>query len=383
MEYGTLIATLKELAPLELAESWDNVGVLLQPTNVTNKTAIAAVFMTIDLTEEVLEEAIAFKQESSPQQPLLLVAYHPPLFTSFKRLTSSDPKQRIAIRCIEHSIAIYSPHSALDGVEGGINDWLAEGLGEAKEVRPITPAMTLPTSNQTHKVALTFSSNSSSSAEEEATSNTLKEELGLEAVDHLPSSEPGQRRLEFFVNKSTLSKLSDVLDRLFKGKELPRWEVYALSEVPKPSTGTGRLVTLKEAVPLPTMIERIKKHLNLPFLRVGASRKHAPKKEGAGESSSGGDHIRTIAICAGSGASVVRGARADLVLTGEMSHHEVLAAMAKGTSVVLSEHSNSERGYLPVFKKRLEEKVKMACSPTDHPIKIHVSSVDCDPLVVL
>ena len=80
---------------------------------------------------------------------------------------------------------------------------------------------------------------------------------------------------------------------------------------------------------------------------------------------SAGDHeIRTVAMCAGSGATVLKGVKADLYLTGELSHHvrasrvssagllkrlqDVLAAVAQGTHVILTEHSNSERGYLKV-----------------------------------
>lgn len=44
----------------------------------------------------------------------------------------------------------------------------------------------------------------------------------------------------------------------------------------------------------------------------------------------GADKIQTVAICAGSGESVLSGVKADLYLTGEMSHHYLLAAQAKG-----------------------------------------------------
>jgi putative NIF3 family GTP cyclohydrolase 1 type 2 len=46
-------------------------------------------------------------------------------------------------------------------------------------------------------------------------------------------------------------------------------------------------------------------------------------------------HVKTIAICAGSGASMLSGVEADAWLTGEASHHELLAATAQGTSVIL------------------------------------------------
>lgn len=66
----------------------------------------------------------------------------------------------------------------------------------------------------------------------------------------------------------------------------------------------------------------------------------------------------------------------NLFLLGEMSHHEVLDAVSKGTSVILSEHSNSERGFLTVFKERLSAHL------TDS-VTIIISKKDKDPLQVM
>ena len=71
----------------------------------------------------------------------VIIAYHPPLFKSFKRLTLADPKQNIALKCAAHGISILSPHTALDSCAGGINDWLASGLGATKSVVAITPGV--------------------------------------------------------------------------------------------------------------------------------------------------------------------------------------------------------------------------------------------------
>jgi hypothetical protein len=38
-----------------------------------------------------------------------------------------------------------------------------------------------------------------------------------------------------------------------------------------------------------------------------------------------------------------------------MSHHEILAANAAGTAVILTHHSKCERGYLPTLQARLRE----------------------------
>lgn len=59
-----------------------------------------------------------------------------------------------------------------------------------------------------------------------------------------------------------------------------------------------------------------------------------------------------------------------------MSHHEVLDASAKGTSVILSDHSNSERGFLAVFREKLAVRLP-------HSVTVVVSKADRDPLEVV
>ena len=86
--------------------------------------------------------------------------------------------------------------------------------------------------------------------------------------------------------------------------------------------------------------------------------------------------IKKIGVCAGSGSSVLAGCPADLWITGEMSHHEVLDAVHNGTCVILCEHSNTERGYLSVFAKKLSTML-------DDKVEIFVSKTDEDPLKIV
>lgn len=72
----------------------------------------------------------------------------------------------------------------------------------------------------------------------------------------------------------------------------------------------------------------------------------------------------------------MRGVAADVFLTGEMSHHDLLEANAKGTSVILCEHSNTERGYLAVLKKSLAEALEKK-------VEVLLSQKDRDPVTVL
>lgn len=66
---------------------------------------------------------------------------------------------------------------------------------------------------------------------------------------------------------------------------------------------------------------------------------------------------------------------ADLYITGEMSHHDLLDVRHKGTSAILCEHSNSERGYLVHLVKQL--------IPDLPGVSLVVSKVDKDPVSIL
>ncbi|CDS13440.1 hypothetical protein LRAMOSA05616 [Lichtheimia ramosa] len=267
--FSKVVRCMRTIAPLELADTtWDNVGVLVEPpfpATHSNK-----VFLTIDLTPQVLDEALSDPSIGA------IVAYHPPIFRAMKRLTQDDVKQSMVTKAIARGVGIYSPHTACDNCVDGVNDWLASGLGKGN-VQTIIPAQDPP-----------------------------------------------------------------------EGQE---------------QAGTGRVFTYDTPTPISTVIENVKKHIGLPYLRVAEATK---------------DHvIQTVAICAGSGSSVLNPVKADLFLTGEMGHHDVLAAVAQGTSVILCEHSNTERGYLSaVLKDKLQSMLQQ------DGIQVVVSQVDKDPLVI-
>lgn len=110
----------------------------------------------------------------------------------------------------------------------------------------------------------------------------------------------------------------------------------------------------------------MKSHLSLPYIRLAT-------RQGA---SSDGHQVSTIAAVAGSGASLLRAVKADVYLTGEMSHHSVLEATAKGTAVILTEHSNCERPYMWKVYKELVE----GPEGVDGQVEVTMSQVDKDPL---
>ncbi|KAJ2062495.1 hypothetical protein GGI17_002387 [Coemansia sp. S146] len=139
------------------------------------------------------------------------------------------------------------------------------------------------------------------------------------------------------------------------------------------NVGTGRLVELSTPRPVGDIVREIKMHLALDHMRVARAPCHEEE---------GGKLVSRVAICAGSGASVLRSASAaDLYFTGEMDHHSILAAVEQGTSCVLAEHTNTERGYLrAVLQKRLQE--ELDADSANEPASVIVSESDKDPITI-
>jgi len=109
---------LEELAPLNLAEDFDNVGLLVGSyhTNVTG------VLVTLDTLESVVEEAIAKKCN-------LIVSFHPIIFNGLKKINDASYVERVVTKALKNDIAIYSMHTALDNVIEGVSGKMATILG--------------------------------------------------------------------------------------------------------------------------------------------------------------------------------------------------------------------------------------------------------------
>lgn len=127
-----------------------------------------------------------------------------------------------------------------------------------------------------------------------------------------------------------------------------------------PSSGIGRRAELASPQSLESMLPRIKSWLGLRHLRLAGDRSRLR---------------RSVAVCPGSGGGVFKGlGDVDVLLTGELGHHEVLAHVEGGGAVVLTDHTNCERGYLPQYAVRIGAE----CPE----LEIVVSTVDSDPLTV-
>jgi dinuclear metal center YbgI/SA1388 family protein len=108
---------LGRIAPLRLAEDWDNVGLLVGRP----EAEVRRVMTCLTISPNVVDEAIK-------QQADLIVAHHPMPFHPLKRLTPQTPTGRMLLDLIAAGIAVYSAHTAFDSAANGINQRLARGL---------------------------------------------------------------------------------------------------------------------------------------------------------------------------------------------------------------------------------------------------------------
>lgn len=114
----TIAHALEQLAPLPLAEGYDNVGLLVGEPHIP----CTGVLLSLDCTEAVVDEAIAMGCN-------MVVSHHPIWFGPRKRLNGEDYVSRTLLKAIRHHIALYAIHTNLDNVQQGVNRMLAQRLG--------------------------------------------------------------------------------------------------------------------------------------------------------------------------------------------------------------------------------------------------------------
>lgn len=363
MLVADLVSAMHRLADPALAEDWDNVGLI---AGDPERPLEGPVFVTVDFRPAVLEEA----REAGAGA---VISYHPPIFKPVRRLMGPDAKALALLGAIEAGMAVYSPHTAIDAVDGGLNDWLCAALappGESDapsfgDIRALAPHAALDPSG-THKIVTfvprdhlekvrdslaTIGAGRIGDYERcsyelegagtfqggEGTNPAVGEAGRLERVEEV--------RLEMVCPGRALGLAREMLER-FHPYEEPAWDVYPLAPKPMRSTGPGRRLTLDRPATPEELAERVKANLGLNVVKIAQA---------------SSEPVSRIGVCAGSGASLVDDAIEEgctLFFTGEMSHHEGLAAVHRGCSVLLAGHTNTERGFMPVLAHRLSEELK-------------------------
>ncbi|VDP75925.1 unnamed protein product [Schistosoma curassoni] len=237
MELTKIVKLLDAYCLPHLAEKWDNVGLLIEPSIPHH---VDRIFITNDLTEQVLDEAIS-------QKCGLIVSYHPPIFSPLKKLTQQHWKERIVVRCIENKIGVFSPHTGLDAKLGGINDWLLEPLAVNRRESLSRSPITQNLSRLTVVMNENFGDFVISTGVGVCTTN-IKSNAGITAI--------------VTCTESDLKRVVDVTEEL-------KISVVSIENIQKTSEeGCGRLVTLQFPVHLKAIIAAYKKFLNIGHLTV-------------------------------------------------------------------------------------------------------------------
>jgi dinuclear metal center YbgI/SA1388 family protein len=345
MKLQQVIEALEEIAPTRLAESWDNVGLLVGDASAE----VTRAMVCIDYTPHVACESAGEKSD-------LIIAYHPPIFDALKRVVLGGPGSAV-FDAIRRGVAIYSPHTALDVAEGGTNDMLADAIGLSQEdrgpLRLVEPKVNqyklvtfVPVEHVERVASALFAAGAGRIGDytqcsfrspgvgtffgNEGTNPAVGQSGKLEQAPEV--------RLETVL---PIAKLGEALAALRSSHpyEEPAFDLVQLAAPPE-KVGQGRLGTMP-ATSRQAIFDRIKQALGIDRLLI------AGPTDG---------EITSAACCAGACGDMLSDAlkaKAQLYLTGEMRHHDALRAASAGMTVVCTLHSNSERAVLGRLKERL------------------------------
>ncbi len=369
MTIGKLLETLESIAPTNLAEPWDNVGLLVG--DLTQN--ITRVMLTIDYTPQVAGEAREQKCDC-------IIAYHPPIFDAVKRVTATGATSLIH-DAIRRGVAIYSPHTALDVADGGTNDVLADALSLINR-RPLKLRESKPTHHKlvvfvpvdvVDRVADALFAVGAGIVGKGKYSRCSFRTPGTGTFFGEPGASPavGQAgKLEHVdeIRLETIVPIDKIESALAAMKSAHPYEEVAydlqlLAGDPTP-VGIGRIGKLPGDATADMLVNMLKRALDINHVLI------------AGDP---GRLIKRAAVCAGAcGGDFLSEAiaqQADLYVTGEMRHHDALRAVRHNMTVICTLHSNSERATL----KRLAERISAA-----HPeLPVLQSRLDQDPFSVL
>ena len=364
MKIKDIAEKIEKIVPLKLAQDWDNVGLLIgnPHRNVKN------ILLTIDITGEVLAEAKRLKTD-------LIISYHPVIWDGLRKITT-DNQSSIVYDLIQADIAVFSIHTALDAVPGGVNDGLAEIIGIV-DGRPIGDYVDNPAGDN-YKLVVFIPiesaakvSNAVFAAGAGAIGNYTNCGFTAEGTGTflpLAGARPaiGKKGKLEKVNEIRFEtivpaeKLDDCIAAMKKAHpyEEPAFDVFKLYNNQN-KFGLGRIGKLQKPTQLNKIIERIKKHTGAKTFGIIGNQKRL---------------IKTAAVCAGSCGKIISSiiaAKPDLYLTGELKHHYALAAQQAGLTCICLSHTVSERFILKKFAKQLQKQAKE--------ITIKISKKDADP----
>jgi len=337
-----LVAFLERFAPLDLAEEWDNVGLLAGDRYRETNAVLTCLTLTPDVAREAIEHRVG-----------LVVTHHPVLFRPVKRLTADDAQGAMLLGLIAAGIAVYSPHTAYDSAADGINEQLARrmGLTDVEPLRPLPGAgqckivCFVPRANLAAVQEALWSAGAGIIGEYSKCSFALD---GAGSFEGSAASNPAVGEAQQFETVAearvevvcTERLVPEALRRMRAAHpyEEPAYDVYPLKSH-NPRRGSGRIGLLPAPVSSGTRAP-----LTLAdFVALVKAKLALSTVPWTGDPQ---QPISRVAIACGSGGeflSAAIGKKCDVLLTGEARFHTSLEARAAGIGLVLAGHYATER----------------------------------------
>ncbi|MFD2116106.1 Nif3-like dinuclear metal center hexameric protein [Paenibacillus yanchengensis] len=327
----TLIQHLDRLAPKKMAVEHDRIGLQVGTLNKSITTAL----VTLDVTDAVVEEAIAKGAE-------LIIAHHAIIFRPLPKIDTATASGKLIEKLIKHDIAVYIAHTNLDVATGGVNDWLADRLGiqeanrsfleEVYTDRWLKLVVYVP---KPHLEAVQQAiwqagggqlGNYSECSFTVDGTGTFKAGEGATpfsgSIDQLHHAE--EVKLETVIAASLQSKIVQAMIKAHPYEEVA-YDLFP-NEIKGTSYGLGRMGRLAESTTLGEYAEEVKKALQLSAVRIVGNVQ---------------TKVAKVAVLGGSGAKYVNKAKfagADTIVTGDIDFHTAQDALADGMTIIDAGH---------------------------------------------
>ncbi|MDM5338982.1 Nif3-like dinuclear metal center hexameric protein [Fictibacillus enclensis] len=363
----TIISDLHVLAPKQLAEEGDPIG--LQVGNLNQP--VKKVMIALDVLEQVVDEAI----ESEVQ---LIIAHHPMIYRPLKKVDLSTSQGRMIEKLIKHDIAVYAAHTNLDIAKGGVNDWLAnamelqntEVLKTTVKKRLYKLAVYVPEQHSTKvRDAMAAAGAGHIGNYSHCTFNTSGEGTfkPLEGTDPFIGTKGqleavSELKIETVVQEERMNQVVAAMVQAHPYEEVA-YDVYELKNEGQ-ALGIGKIGMLKKPMEFEAFIAHVKKTLDVRSLRAvkGNNKK-----------------VQKVAVVGGDGnkfiySAIMKGA--DVLVTGDMYYHNAHDAQAAGLSIVDPGH-NVEK----IMKKGLREYLTASLEKKGYSTEVVSSEVHTDPFL--
>lgn len=352
---AAIAAAIEKVAPLAMAESWDNVGLLIGSEDQVIERAL----LTVDVTIPVIEEAIAM-------EATLLISHHPFPFQAIKRMQTDTLEGSMLSNLFKHDIAVYAAHTNLDRADGGVNTALAKVL-QLTDLEPLQPyhepfvkiVVYVPAGYEDavgsamSEAGAGHTGNYSDCSFRTRGQGTFLPLAGSRPFlgEHSKISIVDEIRLETIAPEKMVQQIVRAMMDVHPYEEVA-YDVLPLRNT-RTNGGMGRIGSLSKALSLSDFAKQVKSSLGLTGVRVyGAA----------------GTEVKRVAVCGGAGMDCVPGAvsaGANVLVTGDIRYHEAQAALSQGLCLIDAGHFATEYPVLLDLQSYLQScavKEKWGCN---------------------